>query len=755
MPVSPGAAGASFDVLLAFSLDAEANRRVNQGISTLNQELERLQKEAAGVGDKYEESSEKVKQSSKDTIRQLQNEARIMRREAAAITDDLRAAQVATLKSVSGMVGEISQKALIAGSALTVGIFAEVQRYVSEAPNATRETRAWAAATAELGQARRRVDNVLLREALPLLQQAARVASQASRFVERHPEIINAALKTGVVLAGLGAIGLAVSRGIKIVADVRSIALWGQQLAAAKLQDLAADKQLAAAQMRAGLPASIPGGAGAGAAGAGLAGAALGIGSVVAVNAALTIGIKKKFDELDRVLVDRFGQSGSLITKFIETALVPVVPLLQPMRNLEKSLPGVKDLVKNLFGMGEQARKTAGAVADATGTLALAEQDMRVAEAWASWKEDDAKLVSEAAEERSRIIAEGEKTIADITKRFTNQRAEINERFNEARANIQRDYARDSQRAEEQYQQSRAEAIRSGHERLQELEREHEEKLAQIDREGADRLDELARSRDALGLVKEQRRIEEQRSEEIRAAGQARESVRRETEARLAELALSFAQEQAARRQQFEQELADNEAQRAEELQANAQLQQEELRQAREAQAAKLRELQEGLNAERLRRREVFIAQIRDLDASLLGERKLRNQYYSLMLNDANTWLSNYRRALGGSSLSGTTTGTSGGFPVRDSGGYADRGVYRLAWDRAREFVLSGQSTKAAEKIVGGSLTQENLIRALSAGAARNVNYVDNRRMERPIGKDDRAAFQRMAEDALLFAIGA
>ena len=124
------------------------------------------------------------------------------------------------------------------------------------------------------------------------------------------------------------------------------------------------------------------------------------------------------------------------------------------------------------------------------------------------------------------------------------------------------------------------------------------------------------------------------------------------------------------------------------------------------------------------------------------------------MLKDAEAWLRSYRAALGGgTSLSGAT-GTSGGFPVRDSGGYADRGIYRLAWDRAREFVLSGQTTQAAEKIIGGNLTQDNLMRALSMGSARNINYVDNRRMERALGKDDRAAFQRAAEEALLFALG-
>lgn len=752
MAITPGATGASFDVLLKFSLDPEANSRVKAGVSTLNQELERIQREAAEVGKKYEESGEKVDKTNKKIIQDLRNQARVMRAEAAAITDDLRAAQVSILRDLSGRIGDISTKSLVAGAAIVGGIFAEVNRYVKEAPEATRETRAWAAAMEDLGRSRARIDNVLLKESLPLLQQAARVAREASRFVERNPEIVSAALKTGTVLAGLGAIGTLVSKGIKLVADVKSIALFSQQLAAAKLQDLAADKQLAAAQMRAGQAASIPGGGGTG----GALGAALPIAGVLAVNTAVTVGLTKQFDAIDKLLINRFGAIGKTVTTGLETILTPFFPGIRHLREIQRESPKIVELAKKIFGLGEQAKETSSAIEQATGVLAGSEHEAEVVAAFSKWKEDDARLVQEAAAERAKIIEEGERTIADITKRYTKQVTDINKRFNESRSEIIRDYNSDSTRAEEDYQRARADAIRDGQERLDELARERQERLERLEREGADRLDELARSRDALGLVKEQRRLEQERQEEIQAQNRQAAQIRRDTEARLAELARSFAEEQAQRRAQFEQALKENEAQRQEELKQAAELQAEEIRQAREAQAQKLRELQEGLNAERIRRREVFIAQIRDLDAALLGETNLRRKHYNQTLIEAQAFFNNYRRILTGGSTSpfSSVTGTAGGYPIRDAGGYVDRGVYRMAWDRAREFVMSGPSTKAAEKIVGGSLTQENLMRALTVGAARNVNYVDNRRMERPLSKDDRSSFQRMAEEALLFAIG-
>jgi hypothetical protein len=58
------------------------------------------------------------------------------------------------------------------------------------------------------------------------------------------------------------------------------------------------------------------------------------------------------------------------------------------------------------------------------------------------------------------------------------------------------------------------------------------------------------------------------------------------------------------------------------------------------------------------------------------------------------------------------------------------------------EYVLSGRTTEMAERIIGGSLSQHNLISALMAGGgggARNqIAYNDNRRIDSRISKADR-----------------
>lgn len=830
MPITPGATGASFDVLLAFSLDPEANKRVQAGVSTMEQELKRLQDEAGKTGQSInkvgEQAAEAAVESSKkvaltwtqfikgkmgpemkaamaaglshseahkvaigkiaeewkkykaegiaalkgvetqeekvsDEVEkvgkssaQFRAEAQVLLREASVLTDGVKSSQIAALRNVSGLIGGIAQTATIAGAAITGGIFAEVSNYVSNAKEATAVTEAWRRETDAIGKSRTRIDEVLAKEALPLLKEAAKVSNEAAGFVEKHPEIVSAALKTGVVLAGLGAVGLAVSKGIKLVADIQYLSTIPAQLTAAKLQDMAADKQLAAATLR--------------------------------VKELAKEAIEKKIPITNRAddLRKAFGLDKPDKPSPMPSILSPI-PLLSILAGgaaysalgrgaanfgakafgfaspekfwqdligkVGESIPWVKKFGDAIFGLGDKAQDAAKDISQAATQLAGSSHESEIVSAFTKWKEDDRRLVSEAAANRKKIIEEGEAEIANITKRYTDQRVSINAQFNDRRSEIIRDFNAENQKAEQDYQQARIDAKKGEAEQLQKIAEDHQERLRQIEKDGAERLGELAASRDALGLSKEQDRIAEQIAEENRSTKRAAEQVRKETEARLAELANQYALEQAQRQQQFIQKLAENEQQRQAELKQAAEENQAALKQAREAQAAKLRDLQEGLNAERLRRREVFIAEVRDLDASLLGERNLKSKYYTLMLQDAEAWLARYRAALAGGSSSPIP---STGAPFHDYTGYAYSGLYRMAGDGKKQFVLGGDATRAAENIVGGTLSQDNLLRLLSMGGAQSVNYNDYRRMDGPTSKDERALFQRAAEAAILTALG-
>lgn len=726
MPVTPGAAGVSFDVLLAFSLDAEANRRVQSGVSTMEAELKRLQEEAGKVGPEFKESTEQVKKSSKESAQDLRAQARAMRAEVAAISSDVKNLQIGLLRDLSSSLASFSAKSLVTGGAILGGIFAESQNFVNESEKLgrmTSETRAWAAATAELATARREIDFELLRTALPIMQQAARVATQASAFVRQHPEITSLALKSGAILVGVGVIGTAVSKGIKLVADVQYLATIPTQIAAAKLQDAAADKQLQAAGLQF---KGAGGGAAKAAGGAGLLGLGVTALSSAAITGAVAIPMIKVLDTIENTISERFGRLGGIMTDALAAPLARILPGFGLLRTVAGHvLPVFQKLTDGIDLFGKTAKTAGRDLEQAAGLIRGSANEREIVEAFQSWKEDDRRIVQEAADNRKKIIADSEREIANITRSYAQERAGIIARFSKQAAEITRRFEEENQRAEEDYQNSRASILEEGARRLQELEESHQARLEQIRKEGAEAIDEAERSRDALGLVNAQRRVVEEEAEENRSFRAEAARSRRETAQRIADLDAQYAIERARRQEEYQQDLADNAAQRAEELKQAQDQYQAELRQAAEARAQQLRELEEGLQAERLRRREVFLAQIRDLDEYLLGDRAIRTRYYNESLAEAEAYFARLRGLQASTGL-GNLTGSVGTIPNGD--------------------------TLGAQAAIGAGIVNALLG---ARGDSRSVVYNDGRRMEAPISKDMRDIYRKTARDALRDAIGA
>jgi len=780
VPVTPGATGADFEILLQFSLDQAANERVQKRVTTIEDELKKIQGEAlkagkamntmattttqkteasnrsivklggelAKLGGRAKQSSTQINQvvdSNISKYKQLEEAAKRARTQAALVSG-----AAARGAAASGGL-------LLAGGAVVGGILAEANRFAKEeelAGRATRATREWTQATNELAQARGRVDTVLLRESLPLLKQAARIAGQAASFIERNPELVRAALNAGKLAIALGAVGTLVFKGIKLVADIKYLTAVGTELIAAKLHNQAADKQLIAASkglitnraddLRRSL--GVNGGGGK----MGLLGLLGPLGAILGGGAAYSaIGQK----------ASQFGANlfGTTPQKFWQEMLTYEKQALAVWAYDFGKLFGQETAEKwfrSLRGAAQAATGLrGGASAEAPAGL-MSDQNRQIAASFGKWKEDDARLISEATQNRQKIIADAEKEIADATRKYSDQRVSINRQFNKERASIVTSYADDLKKAEVDYAKSRADIIKDAGLEIQRIEEDRQEAFRKTTLEHNDRMEDFAAARNALGLVKEERRFNQERSESERGVTREIAQRRQDIARRLTELAEQYTAERAQRQQQFEQALKVNGERRQEEMKQASEAYQAELKQARESRAQQLRELQETLNAERIRRREVFIAEIRDLDASLLGERGLKQKYYTLMLQDAEKWLAAYRGKLGGTT--GSLTNVTGvGVGTKDTGGYAERGLYRMAWNGQREFVLGGSSTRAAEKIIGGNLSQENLLRALSGmGASKQANYYDQRRMQVPLSKDQREMYKRGAMEALQEVLG-
>jgi len=765
-------ANTAYDVILRFILDEGAKQKTKAGVDQLTGDigdvekitravtkdfanLEKQIKAATSIKelDSLERQLKDVEKQVTETTKAYSLQARVLRAEAASLTSDFEKARLAQIKSIGGRIGGASRTGLALTVGAGIGVFAEANRFAKEAEEtgkATQATREWTRATEELAQARARVDTVLLRESLPLLKQAAEIASQAADFIEQNPVIIRAALETGKIVAGLSVLGILASKGISLYADTKALLLGSQELAAAKLQDIAADKQLVAARLRAGVGGvDVPGGGSAPRSGGpGLLNTiGLIVGGLAASAAVVTlvdqILEKSKFGPARQNAIDRARDQGARIYPGIlppkEAGLQAQLNRAQDQGNTQE----IKRLRNELDKLGDQAKVTADDLQSAVTGLAGSAHESEIVSAFEQWKADDARIVAEAAAQRVKIIADSEKQVVAETRKYANQVASINASADKRAQSITSNFLAQSAQDEANYQENRAKIIRDGGKEIREIEQAHQERLRKLTKDHDERVEDLTASRDALGLSKEQRRFNEQQAEENRNTRAEIAKHRTDLAERLAELDHEHQIQQAQRLAQFQEALAENEAQRKEQLKQAAEAHAEELNQIRAQRAQQLRELQEGLNAERLRRREVFIAEVRDLDAALLGEKNLKARYYTLMLADADRFLAAYRAKL----ASGTAVA-----PAHDFTGYAYQGIYRMAANGQPEYVLSGAATRAAENIIGGGLTQDALLATLArgTGGGRSLTIQDNSRFDGRISSAQVRAIKRETREEIV-----
>jgi len=90
-----------------------------------------------------------------------------------------------------------------------------------------------------------------------------------------------------------------------------------------------------------------------------------------------------------------------------------------------------------------------------------------------------------------------------------------------------------------------------------------------------------------------------------------------------------------------------------------------------------------------------------------------------------------------------------GMIPVKDNGGKIGKGMFRNAG--ANEFVMNSRTTRAAEGIIGGTLTQQRLIAAMGGG--KRINYHDHRRIDSSLSAGDRRAIVNDTMSALASAL--
>lgn len=711
----------TLNILLKFGLDNQALSRVKSGVTSLESELDKASAKAAKTQQSLMELSEGAKKA-----------------------------------------GQNYAKVFAVGAGITGGIFAAAERYVKNAQVATDTTKQWVAQTERLNQTQNRIGAVLAKEALPLLKQAADLAAKAADFVERNPEIVKAALNIGVAIASIGAIGMAVTKGIKLYADVKLVAVGAQQLLAGKLMSDAAKMQLtAAAAGKYGVPGGLIGPAAAeGAVAAGGAGAGLTatLAPIVATVASLLAGsyLGTKLGNMGGKAIygDDWKDKGFKDSmKDVWETTRKIALLANPIHLLAggaeklgiisgETRGKLWELQKSIVGLGDAAQGTKGGktfTPSANRPSEITDAQKQIVDAYVQMLDEEKAATKQYASDRLKIITDSQSNEIQIMKNYARSRNDIVKNYNNQVSQITQNYQTNAANAERNYTQQRAETIRNAGVEIQRIEEDHQAALRRLLEDHNQRVAGLVASRDALGLVKEERDYERQRQAEEENTTKEIARRRQDVATTLRDMAAQYAAERAARLAEYKQALKDAEAQKKEQLARATEAYRAEMEANRKAKADALRELDAQYKSERERRRAAFMAQVRDLDAANSAEQKRKREYYAAMLKDVDAFAAAYRRGLP-SSGNGTKGSGTNTVPVRDDGGYASKGIYGLAQNGKTEYVLSGDTTKAAEALIGGQLTQSKLIAAMSGGGQGRITWNDHRTFSGSISLEERRA---------------
>lgn len=637
------------------------------------------------------------------------------------------------------------QKSLIGSVGVLTSIFLIGQKYIKTTEEQTVVTRRWEQASKRVEQSQLKISRVIAEQTLPLYEKASRLAEQIAAFVEQNPELVKTALNIAVFTAGISALGIAVTKGIKLVADITYIATAGQQLLAAKLMNDAANKQVAASTAMSGgqIAQQLRGAFGFAPAGAisPIASAALIVTGLVASGFLITI-----IDDMisKTALGDRIQQAQKTIKETSRRPYPGVLPgneIINP-EGQENILTRLIQKWKEFVGVLEGSTDEIDSVIN---QLRGSKFETQIVESYTRMREEQKQADEQYKQDVLDIIQNYNQQILSAETNNKKAIAAINSNYQKTIASLTANYLQQSQRAEQEYALQRQQIIRDSAIEIQRMEEDLQNRLLKLRRDHEDKVNDLVAKRDALGLIKQVRDYNRQRDEEIANTNKEIARRRQDLAIRLNDIADNYRREREMRLEEYQQSLKEAEERRNEQLKQQNEYYQEELKRLREAKNQQLVELQRNYQEEARRRREAFIAMVRDLDASLINEQRKKQQYYALMLADAERFLAAYRSKLptGGNIIS---TGTL--IPNRDTGGYANKGLYGLAMNGKREFVMSGNTTSEAERIIGNNLTQHELLRYLVAGK-NSINYYDNSRYDGRISNQDKRWIQRQISDSL------
>ena len=332
----------------------------------------------------------------------------------------------------------------------------------------------------------------------------------------------------------------------------------------------------------------------------------------------------------------------------------------------------------------------------------FAQQQKGATDAYMTYQSRLKSLTAEGEETRLRIIEDGNERIADSDKRYAERRAQLIE-----------DFASQSDAEEKSYYDNRAKLAAQFGLDTQRMEEDHQRGIRRLIEDSQLRQQDLIGGRDALGLARERRAVEIQRrrSEEDYAVVAGRRNA--DFARQIAEMESHFSEQRETRQADYEQRLKDLADQHAQERSDLANDLTEKLNMQRQAQAN-----------ERNANRQSFIDRLSDLGFYLGQESELRQQAYNEALRQVNAFIQSIAQS------NPVRTYPQPGYAL---GGYTVGGLAQL---HGGEFVMTASTTRAAERMAGGRLSQRGLLSAMTnnfsfAGSLTDAERRSSRRWVR------------------------
>jgi len=322
-------------------------------------------------------------------------------------------------------------------------------------------------------------------------------------------------------------------------------------------------------------------------------------------------------------------------------------------------------------------------------------------------------------DEEAQALTTYNKQRLDMITNFNSAMTSLEQNYQTQRANIVKSYYENERKIEQDYYKQRTQQARAYNLDVQRSEEDHQKEIRRMQEDHNRDMRGYAEDRDALGMVRAQRDYEIQRSRVEEDYGKMMARQHEDYARQLVEQEVNFIEQRKQRLEEFQIQLKE------------AKQQYDEQRKLmRQEHRKNLRDLQQQYNDERKQRRDNLIVALQE-------ELNIKRAFNQAWIKELQAMLKYAKTVL-------PTPGS------KEVGGYVSDGLYRLHND---EFVLNKQTTQALESMIGGNLTQQNVLRSIG-GSGKNISIEANISVGSNPLAEFKLAMQRIAREELLSALG-